>query len=74
MNFAESLSVVGEFDFALIVLCPTILEWVLIVVCDVNAPKARFYLNEGGSYAGKTAYDNLKRKIKAKISTVLSGV
>ena len=68
MNFAESLSVAGDFDYASKVLYPTILEWLVIVLCDVNAPKARFCLNEGGSNASKTAYDNLNRKIKAKIS------
>ena len=66
LNFAESLSVVCDFDYVSTVLYPTLLEWLVIVLCDVNAPKARIYLNEGGSYAGKTAYDNLKRKITAK--------
>ena len=46
MNFAESSSVVGDFDYASKVLYQTIIEWLVIVLCDVNAPKARFYLNE----------------------------
>ena len=41
MNFAESSSVVGEFDYASKVLYQTILEWLVIVLCDVNAPKPK---------------------------------
>ena len=49
-------------DYWLKVLLPTIRIWMLLTVCNISAPEARFYLDNGGEKIGKQFYKEFYRK------------
>ena len=69
MFFVGDLAGVNDIKYETKVLYPIAMEWLVIILCNVNAPEARYYLKKGGSYAGKAAYGNLLRKMNAKTKT-----
>ena len=65
-NYA--LDIVGQNEIIYVqrVLVSLILEWLVIVMFELNAAQSRFYLKVGGSNGGKVVYNQLKQKAKQK--------
>ena len=56
-NFGQN-----EIIYVQRVLVSLILEWLVIVMFELNAAQLRFYLKVGGSNGGKVVYNQLKQK------------